>query len=530
MNIFIAVLLSFIMTDVFAETFHVTRVDDPGINTPCSEFSCSLRQAVIAANNNPGADEIVLLPIEHKLRVNGAEDLAVTGDLDITDDLKVTGEFVSNVPLTISSVVADVDFEDRIFDVHPGVRFTMKNVFVHGGKTKSSNGGGFRVIDAALNLENVYVANNNAQHGSGIYADNSQLLLNYVKVVANQNINVAGFGGGLYMRGGQLRIYNSNLSENFSDFGGSIAAVVFADKNSQPAIIIKNTYLGDNGAEKGGAIYLNGKGDDDLSIPNVWVENSEIRSNDAGQGAGIYHQGSMLTLQAVIMRRNRASGNTNSIAGGAIYSGDGEGQNNTAILNIEHSVLFDNRSSNQAAAIYFDGEELNVLNSTISQNEADDYAAMYVNVGEVALQHNSILLNASQNGEDLFLGSEVEAVFQNNIFMARCTITFLTVVKSMGGNIESPGDSCHLDAKTNDLFGSLQRGLLALELKDNGGLTLTHAIVNPLSKAINHGTIIQELPYDQRYFLRDAEADSGAFEWQSIGKDILFKDGFEVGL
>jgi hypothetical protein len=66
-------------------TFTVTTTADgvPG----------SLRQVIQAANSNPGADMIVVPADSYTLTIAGTgEDAAATGDLDITDDLTVTGD------------------------------------------------------------------------------------------------------------------------------------------------------------------------------------------------------------------------------------------------------------------------------------------------------------------------------------------------------------------------------------------------------------------------------------------------------
>ena len=55
------------------------------------DTDCSLREAVIAANANPGTDVIVLGPGNYTLGGAPGEDHAASGDLDITDDLVILG-------------------------------------------------------------------------------------------------------------------------------------------------------------------------------------------------------------------------------------------------------------------------------------------------------------------------------------------------------------------------------------------------------------------------------------------------------
>src|SRR5439155_26666818 len=58
---------------------------------------CTLRAAIMEANALPGADTIVLPSGTYRLSIPGAgEDLGSTGDLDITDDLRVDGTVIVN--------------------------------------------------------------------------------------------------------------------------------------------------------------------------------------------------------------------------------------------------------------------------------------------------------------------------------------------------------------------------------------------------------------------------------------------------
>src|SRR5437762_3247284 len=76
-----------------AAVFVVTTTAD-GNNGACTVSLCTLRDAVIAANANAGAD-IITLPSNanpYTLTIAGAgENLAATGDLDISGDLTING-------------------------------------------------------------------------------------------------------------------------------------------------------------------------------------------------------------------------------------------------------------------------------------------------------------------------------------------------------------------------------------------------------------------------------------------------------
>src|SRR6266849_5625515 len=81
-------------------TFTVNRLDDPAASValaatyclPAGITDCSLREAVIKANSIPGADTIMLPPGTITLTQIGLkENMAVTGDVDVTDTLTIVG-------------------------------------------------------------------------------------------------------------------------------------------------------------------------------------------------------------------------------------------------------------------------------------------------------------------------------------------------------------------------------------------------------------------------------------------------------
>ena len=73
-----------------ATTFAVTKTADTQDGT--CDADCSLREAVIAANSNPGPDVIQLAVGTYQLTITGKdEDGSLTGDLDVTDDLVIEG-------------------------------------------------------------------------------------------------------------------------------------------------------------------------------------------------------------------------------------------------------------------------------------------------------------------------------------------------------------------------------------------------------------------------------------------------------
>src|SRR5207237_1013515 len=94
----------------------------------------SLREAIICANTTPGADTITVPAGTYTLMIAGTnEDAAATGDLDITDDLSLTGA-------GSATTIIDGGALDRVFHVRPQVTVSMSGFTIRNGLT-TSNGG-----------------------------------------------------------------------------------------------------------------------------------------------------------------------------------------------------------------------------------------------------------------------------------------------------------------------------------------------------------------------------------------------------
>src|SRR5947209_5183790 len=92
----------------------------------------SLRSAVQAANNLGGGNSISLPAGTYTFAIPGAgEDNAASGDLDIKNNLSLTGQ---------GTAVVQANSLDRVFQVFAGFTATMTNVTVTGGRASSGGG------------------------------------------------------------------------------------------------------------------------------------------------------------------------------------------------------------------------------------------------------------------------------------------------------------------------------------------------------------------------------------------------------
>lgn len=244
-------LLAFSAT-VYADSYQTTTRFDT-FDGVCDE-DCSLRDAVVASNANPGPDVILLQypPQEsglHVLSLAGPdEDFGATGDLDVADgeELTIIGGGAN------PTVIDGFGFfgNDRVFDVRGSLE--LRDVIVRNGSPLGS-GGAIR-NSGRLTLIYCEVTGNEARgfgFGGGIFSDgvDSELALRHSVVAFNQ---AEGGGGGLAV-GGRLTVVDSIIrgNESLQDFGGG--AYLFAEARAE---LTNVTFLGNRAAIAGGAVYV----------------------------------------------------------------------------------------------------------------------------------------------------------------------------------------------------------------------------------------------------------------------------------
>lgn len=243
-----------------ADTFTVTRTNDPAPNG-CKKNDCSLREAVRKANANPGSDVIKLPKGTHELsRAGIGEDAALTGDLDITDPVSITGAGTR-------TTIVDANGLDRVFDVTAPTRFV--NFRITGGDS-DDNGGGIQT-DSDLSLFQISLVGNEATDDGGAMDIDSTPTVRISRTTIASNTATSD-AGGIEMDGGRLLFVNSTASNNeaVDDDGGVI------DNDSDPGDsieILNSTFTANTAGGDGGAIS---------DGENVELRNSIIAGNTDG--------------------------------------------------------------------------------------------------------------------------------------------------------------------------------------------------------------------------------------------------------
>jgi hypothetical protein len=278
-----ALMLLLVAGVAHAAPFTVDRNDDPDPTTAkaCTDApaDCSLRGAIVAANAAADADAITVPAGTYTLTRASASGDASTGDLDITDELTITGAGAR------ATIVAGgpAPYDDRIFANYSGAKTTITGLTITGGNAGVYNEGD-------LTLERVAVTGNNTTEGvgGGIYSNKGTLNLTDSTVSGNSAMAV----GGVAQIGGTVNITNTTISGNK---GTRIGGVVSADNDGNTTMNILNLTIANNESERLGGGIVTQLGAAVLVKNTIVAGNSIDNCNAAQYGGIIYSQGNNIS-------------------------------------------------------------------------------------------------------------------------------------------------------------------------------------------------------------------------------------------
>lgn len=428
--------------------------------------ACTLRAAVQEANARPGPDAITVPQGRYQLsRLGPEEDDAQTGDLDVREDLNLSG---AGRELT----VIDGLNADRVFEVQPTAALTLTDLTARDGipwqRAGSLGDGGCILARGALRLTGVRVEECEGGLRGGAISASSGLWMVGSVVRRGQALG----GGGL--SAWQAWIENSDISENAATTGGGV--------DSEAYLHVVGSRIHHNRAASGGGIDASG---------TVLLQASKIEANRATSGGGIGLYRGALWIHGSSLTGNEAT----SAAAIDLYR-FGE-----TSVHVEASTLAANQNLSVSEPVITHSREgasdsLEVVNSTLG----DDASETLSFSGAVTLTHVTMLGSLALD----FTGT---AFIGASILGGSCSGT-AGALRSGGHNLASkPG--CGLDPAGSDRIGPLALGALA----DNGGPTLTR-LPEALSLAIDALPSSSCPELDQRGLRRPAGVgcDIGAVE------------------
>ncbi|QDT30334.1 putative outer membrane protein PmpI precursor [Gimesia panareensis] len=370
--------------------------------------------------------------------------------------------------------------------------------------------------------------------------------------------NEAGNGGGLYSAShferptyedyfnqqrdaGQAQIpeTDSSAPNHHAEAGTSLSGVTFQTNRANRGggvylafgeMILSDSLISENTAEGyGGGLYNHGK---------LTVVNSTISGNQASEGGGLFNMSGQSSLTGSTLANNTAT-----TTGGGLSTSAGS-------VILENCTISGNHAGTSGGGGYFyNRSPYPVLDDLPIQNHREQSASSVTD----AISSTSLILQSDLTSNDSLTGSLIDydfpppkfvfLIFISHVNILNCTVTGNTAGESGGGlhstGVNAPdfvlsntiiaGNSAAADAQIEgEYFGDFNiiqdsiDGLLDPVLRDNGGLTWTHALL-PDSAAINAGSnaAVEQagLTTDQRGSgyerIKEGTVDIGAYEVQA---------------
>ena len=536
----------------------------------------SLREAIIKANANPGAD---IINFDSSLQDSTIS--LTSGELIITDNLTITG--LGEDKLTIDGKGNNRIFRLKSTSVKPR-SLTVENLTLANGKATptevitekrggaiatehqgvlkveqvtfksnvAENGGGaihsafegqLTVIDCQF-INNKAIAGNNENSGGAItFMGPGQLLVQDSNFVGNRGIN----GGAIYNVQGSVKLENSTFTNNdvltatvapktanptMRGYGGAI----YNDRLSSPnntkngtLEIINSTFEDNKGRAAGGAVYVYNHDPEEKII----IKNSAFRNNlaiglpggETGNSGAIEVQSNSIN-QGLIIVNSEFSGNKAVNQGGAMRT-------RNVPIQIFNSTFSNNQTTIAPTANYQGGVggalnltgsvKATIANSTFDNNHATWVAGAIAGNANITLNNSILYNNTASNGTNRW------GIQQH---------TTSTIAGS--NNIQFPNNG----TPTEVTHGITTVDPMLSPLSNKGGTTSTRAIAqgSPAINAGNNNLIPQDLldldndgnttetlPYDQRGsgFERISHntVDIGAYELQIAEVNDLLQGG-----
>lgn len=313
-----------------------------------------------------GPDAITLPAGTYELAIVGAnEEGSLTGDLDIIDDLTISGEGAANTVIdaggldrSIHVLPSPAAFELWLETEKPprptllGPTLDISGVTIRNGAITeddaikdSSYGGGIASRGGTLIITNSIVSGNSATLGGGISDLSGTLIITGGTVSGNSAMN----GGGI-LSTGVLILINSTVSDNSaSNDGGGIWGT--------GGLTLADSTVSDNTATNGGGIYLIWHGSPYRLHGGTFYDSFVTENSASREGGGIWGAAPLTVIDSLF------SGNSSADNGGPDIFADrkcfrcGPG---TGLLDIENTALSDDpvlaNSFKQAAKAHDTGD------------------------------------------------------------------------------------------------------------------------------------------------------------------------------
>jgi CSLREA domain-containing protein len=475
--------------------------------------NCTLREAILAANNNMVIDgcragsgsmqaDVITFAVSGTILLNHPD-----GELVIEEALIIEGNGRTNT-------ILDAQENSRIFLIQDGRAVTLRHLTLQNGATDptyvNATGGAILNGPVPLFLDDVLVQDSRAEGGfsagGGGIASLGRLTMIDSEVRNNSADGSYNGGGGILIQDAPLVIQDSIISNNSVENGGGGGGIfILSDLMTVTDSLIENN-TADFSEYGGGGIFALGS----LSVQSSVIQGNSI-DESSGSGGGIYCECLLMEIISSTIRENSAAF---ALGGGGIAGVSGMG-----VWQIWNSTISYNSAafaSQGGGGVWLEIGGVDLINSTISLNTADSSGMGGGGIligpsGGMEIMFSTVANNTAVSAQGGGLYNEGEIEFWNSIFAGNSPFNCLSTGETVtyGFNL-STDTSCELTSPddlpgVNPLLGDLQ---------DNGGPTETHALPAN-SPAVDAGECHDALPTDQRGVPRPygPGCDIGAFEY-----------------
>jgi len=314
---------------LWAQSFVVTTTDDttdanPGDGVAADALGrTSLRAAIQEANALGGNHTVLLRPnASYALSIQGAgEDLAATGDLDVSANIAVLGRGAS----------IDANGLDRVFDVAAGALLFLADTSLRGGAVVDESGGGIRSAGVLYVLDS--------------------------RIDGCSATGIGASGGAVFNDGGLFSTFQCFFDNCDATRAGGAIEALGGETNLLRCGFSQNTAGAMPG--NGGAMHLTGTG-------TVFVDRCQFNSNiAASEGGALWNSsGGLMVIERSTFQANQAEGTSSDHGGGALFNAGGA-------MTVSGSRIMGNTAvmgSGSGGGILNDGGDLFVTDSTFDAN------------------------------------------------------------------------------------------------------------------------------------------------------------------
>lgn len=378
--------------------------------TLADDGQTTLREAIVAANSNPGPDTILFEEFLRGQRID-----LILGSLSVTDHLSIKGPgaadltidggglwTIFNIDDAADGLLIEVMISGLTLTNGLGGVFSLENLTISECVLASNSavlrGGAVNQIGGALTLIATTVSDNTATMGGGISLNGSRATIedttirgNSVSYVEAQG-DIYAEGGGIYAENTELVMVQSSVSGNFAQGpswtrGGGISQVG-GNLHVVDSTFSDNAARGELGGV-GGAVGMDGA--------QVRLTRSVVSMNTAGSGGGLYVQGGTLFGEELTVSENVA---------------------------------------NVGAGLYATRTSIVLGSSQIADNSAEGGAGIWINDSKASVRDSRLVGNTSSGRGSAAAGLHAAFSF---VEIARSVIADNRAAQSAGGGISAAG-------------------------------------------------------------------------------------------